>query len=87
MIKNIFYKIMADDKQRERMNSLKDQNKIYSLFCENGYTKSFDTFKIEMKDFLNSDDSLKIVNNDFHELSDEALEMVAGGLSVDKEKL
>lgn len=82
MIKNIFYKIISDDRQRQEMNSLKDQNKIYNLFCKNGYVGSFDDFKTEMKNFLNSDDSSRIINDDSGELSDDLLEMVAGGVNV-----
>ena len=64
------------------MNSLNDQRKIYDLFCNNGYEKSFDDFKTEMEDFLHSEDSLKIINNNFDELSDEILELVAGGFNI-----
>ena len=77
--KNIFCKILSNDKQREKMTSLKDIGSAYDLFCKNGYSKSLDEFKVEMNNFLSSADGQKIMNNDFDELSDEMLEMVAGG--------
>ena len=82
MLKSIFIKIMSNDKQREKMNSLKDQKQIYDLFRANGYTKSYNNFKKEMDSFLNSKDSLKITHNDFNDISDEMLEMVAGGTNI-----
>ena len=81
-VKDIFCKILSDNKQMEKMNSLNDQRKIYDLFCHNGYEKSFYDFKTEMEDFLYSEDSLKIINNNFDELSDEILELVAGGFNI-----
>ena len=77
--KNVFCKILLNDKQREKMTSLKDVNSAYELFCKNGYSKSLDEFKVEMNNFLSSADGQKIMSNDFDELSDEMLEMVAGG--------
>ncbi len=82
MLKSIFCKIMSDEEQRQKMNSLEDKNQIYKLFCENGYTKTYDEFEKEMEVFLNSEDSKKLMNNDFGELSDEMLEMIAGGVNV-----
>lgn len=51
-VKDIFYQIVSDDKQRKKMNSLSDQQKTYDLFCENGYNKAFGDFKTEMDSFL-----------------------------------
>ena len=75
MLKNIFFKIMADENQSQKLNSLKSKTEMYDLFCENGYTKSFDEFEKEIEVFLNSEDMQKIINSDFDELSDEMLEM------------
>ena len=80
--KNVFCKILLNDKQREKMTSSKDIGSAYELFCKNGYSKSLDEFKVEMNNFLSSADGQKIMNNDFNELSDEMLEMVAGGVNV-----
>ena len=79
MIKSIFFKIMSDEQQHQKLNSLTDKTQIYNLFCENGYTKSVDDFEKELEIFLNSEDIKNLMNNDFGELSDEMLEMVAGG--------
>ena len=82
MLKSIFYKIMSDEQQRQKLNSLNDKTQIYNLFCQNRYTKSFDDFEKELEVFLNSEDIKRLMNNDFGELSDEMLEMVAGGVGV-----
>lgn len=73
---------MSDEQQRQKMNSLEDKSQIYKLFCENGYTKTYNEFETEMSVFLNSEDSKKLINNNFDELSDEMLEMMAGGVNT-----
>lgn len=82
MLKSIFCKIISDKQEGKKLNSLKDKNEIYKLFCENGYKKSYNKFEEEIKAFLNSEDSKNLINNNFDELSDDMLEMVAGGLSA-----
>jgi hypothetical protein len=71
---------MSNEQQQQKMNSLKEKNQIYKLFCQNGYTKSYDEFKKEIENFLNSEETRNLLNGDFSELSDEILEMIAGGI-------
>ena len=85
MLKKIFFKIIFDENQSQKFNSLKNKTEMYNLFCENGYTKSFDEFEKEIDIFINSEDMQKLLNSDFDELSDEMLEMIAGG-SADMKK-
>ena len=80
--KNVFYKILFSEKQREKMTSLKDIGSAYELFCKNGYSKSLDEFKKEINNFFSSSEGQKIMNNNFDELSDEMLEKVAGGADL-----
>ena len=77
----IFYnRIMSSPQNRDKLNFLGNQDKIYDFFCENGYNKNFDVFKVELKDFLNSDGTVKMIfDYDDSELSDEMLDQVAGG--------
>ena len=82
MLKSIFCKIISDKQEEKKLNSLKDKKEIYKLFCENGYKKSYNKFEEEIKAFLNSEDGKNHINNNFDELSDDMLEMVAGGLSA-----
>lgn len=83
MIKNIFYKIMTDSDQRDEFNGLDNSQDVYEFFCQKGYREDFETFEDEMKTFLQSAEARKIVNNfDSFTLSDEMLDMVAGGVNV-----
>ena len=80
--------MMEDPENQARLDSLKDWNdenreiEVYQLFCENGYGKDFESFKIELRAFLNSDEIVKIFESDGNELPEEALESVAGGFGV-----
>lgn len=83
MIKDIFYKIMTDSDQRDEFNALDNSYDVYEFFCQKGYREDFETFQDEMKEFLQSAEARKIIN-DFGSftLSDEMLDMVAGGVNV-----
>lgn len=83
MIKNIFYKIMTDSDQRDELNGLDTSYDVYEFFCQKGYREDFETFTEEMKMFLESAEARKIIS-DFGSftLSDEMLDMVAGGVNV-----
>ena len=79
---------MEDPENQAKLDSLtdwKDENRefeVYQLFCENGYGKDFESFKIELRAFLTSDEIVKIFESDGNELPEEALESVAGGFEV-----
>lgn len=83
MIKDIFYKIMTDSDQRDEFNGLDNSHDVYEFFCQKGYREDFETFTEEMKMFLESAEARRIIN-DFGSftLSDEMLDMVAGGVNV-----
>ncbi len=83
MIKDIFYKIMTDSDQRDELNGLDNSQDVYEFFCQKGYREDFETFKNEMREFLQSAEARKIINNfGSFTLSDEMLDMVAGGVNV-----
>ena len=90
MLKDIFYKIMTDKEKREEFFYLDDQDNMcqedmYEFFCQQGYKEDSETFKDEMKEFLGSPEAYKI-ERDFGSftLSEEMLNMVAGGQNVRK---
>ena len=80
--------MLEGPENRARLDSLKDwkdenrEFEVYQLFCENGYGKDFESFKVELRAFLNSDEIVKIFESDGRELPEEALESVAGGFGV-----
>ena len=88
MIKSIFYKMLENPENRAKLDSLKDwkdenrEFEVYQLFQENGYGKDFESFRIELRAFLNSDEIVKIFESDGNELPEEVLESVAGGFGV-----
>lgn len=90
MLKDIFYKIMTDKEKREEFFYLDDQDSMcqedmYEFFCQQGYKEDSETFQDEMKEFLGSPEAYKI-ERDFGSftLSEEMLNMVAGGKNVRK---
>lgn len=86
MVKEIFYTIMTDQEQREEFSYLADNSEdVYEFFCQKGYRDDFETFREDMQEFLESAEARKIISNfgDF-ELSEDMLDMVAGGQNVRK---
>ena len=93
MIKSIFYKILKNPENRAKLDSLKgwkDENRefeVYQLFCENGYSKDFDSFEKELNEFLNSAEIQDLVSAENCELSGEKLANVSGGAGVSRRAL
>ena len=90
MIKDVFYKIMTDNEKREEFFYLNNQDNMcqedmYEFFCQQGYKEDLETFQDEIKEFLSSSEADKI-EHDFGSfaLSEEMLNMVAGGQNVRK---
>lgn len=80
MFEKIFYDVIVNLREDEILDFFKDQKKIYDLFCKNGYIGDFAIFKLEMKEFLQSDQGIRLLSNDDEvKLPDEMIEMVAGG--------
>ena len=80
--------MLENPENRAKLDSLKDwkdenrEFEVYQLFQENGYGKDFESFRIELRAFLNSDEIVKIFESDGNELPEEVLESVAGGFGV-----
>ena len=90
MIKDVFYKIMTDNEKREEFFYLNNQDNMcqedmYEFFCQQGYKEDPETFQDDIKEFLSSSEADKI-EHDFGSfpLSEEMLNMVAGGQNVRK---